>query len=185
MIKLTVVTIFSASYFPPLAPSQNKDVDEEFTPVHLDSTTIRIIDTFACMPVITELVLAHSLFGMTGLYISYTSLWGCQALTLWFNIANHPVSTTSINKASDTTPSDAAELNAPNVLFRFLHSFIWIASLIGESSHRHHHDYSQLAHRPGMDLPFHMFVKPLHSCGLVWNLQLGDRTVKAKKTAKD
>lgn len=132
---------------------------------------MRVIDTFACVPVLAELTLAYAVGGLPLLYIDYTSLWLCQSLTLWFNLANHPVSAPTVDKSSDVILA----IDFPNVLFRGIHSFLWIAALVGESSHRHHHNNSSHAKRPGVDLPYHLFVRPLQAAGLVWNVKVPSR----------
>jgi fatty-acid desaturase len=65
-------------------------VVEEFAPAHLESTFMRIIDTWSWVMVGVEMVVSYWCFGRTGLFIAYTSSWLCQTITLWFNIANHP-----------------------------------------------------------------------------------------------
>ena len=57
-------------------------------------------------------------------------------------------------------------------LFAFFSHFQWVAQLTGESAHDHHHDHSSLARRPGVDLPYHLLVRPLHAAGLIWGLKL-------------
>ena len=41
--------------------------------------------------------------------------------------------------------------------------------LTGESGHHHHHDHAMLARRPGPDLPYFLFVKPLVALGILWS----------------
>ena len=62
------------------------DVNEEFAPHHLESLSMRLLDTFACVPVMVELFLAHQLGGLPALWVVYTSLWLSQTVTLWFNV---------------------------------------------------------------------------------------------------
>lgn len=154
-----------------------KTVEEEYVPPHMDGLLMRILDTFAFVPVITEQCLSFALFGYAGLYITYTSQWLCQALTLWFNIVNHPPLNEKEMKAVDYV----GNVQPPNFLFRFVHSFLWVANLIGESAHHHHHTHAALAHRPGPDVPFHIFVRPLCACGLVWDLKMGDRRLEKQE----
>ena len=62
--------------------------------------------------------------------------------------------------------------SSPYALFAFFSHFQWVAQLTGESAHDHHHDHSSLARRPGVDLPYHLLVRPLHAAGLIWGLKL-------------
>ena len=62
------------------------DVNEEFTPRHLESLSMRLLDTFACVPVMMELFLAYQLGGLPALWVVYTSSWMSQTVTLWFNV---------------------------------------------------------------------------------------------------
>jgi len=151
------------------------DVNEEFVPAHLNSLPIRVLDTFACVPVMVEQYAAYTLGGPVGLWISYTSSWLCQTVTLWFNIVNHPPrpeedTDTVVCVANDV--SDASKLTPPTPLFRFLNCFLWSTDLFGEEAHKHHHDYPRCALRPGVDFPYHLFVRPLEKAGLIWHLQM-------------
>jgi hypothetical protein len=63
----------------------------------------------------------------------------------------------------------------PNIFFRLLNQVQFVAGLCGEDSHNHHHTHGGLAHRPGVDLPFHVFVRPLRALGLIWNVEVKGR----------
>ena len=52
---------------------------------------------------------------------------------------------------------------------------LWVGVLCGEGTHAHHHAFGSLAHRPGIDLPFHIFLRPLLALGLVWDAKLAGR----------
>lgn len=57
---------------------------------------------------------------------------------------------------------------SPNLFFECLNRFLlWVGVLCGEGTHAHHHAFGSLAHRPGIDLPFHIFLRPLLALGLV------------------
>ena len=49
-----------------------------------------MLDTFAIVPVALEFTLCHALWGLPGLWVAYSASWLCQAVTLWFNVVNHP-----------------------------------------------------------------------------------------------
>lgn len=63
----------------------------------------------------------------------------------------------------------------PNIFFRGLNHVQWVAALCGEDSHEHHHSHGGLAHRPGVDLPYHVFVRPMRALGLIWNVEVKGR----------
>eukprot|EP00908_Phaeocystis_cordata_P005434 Transcript_15910.p1 GENE.Transcript_15910~~Transcript_15910.p1 ORF type:complete len:398 (+),score=97.95 Transcript_15910:94-1194(+) len=159
--------------------NQHKDVDQQFRPTHCDGFVPRLIDTFSFVPVTLELVLSFLLGGPLALWLSYVSGWMSQTLALWFNVANHPpVQKQEKGKcvSSDSSVWLFAEEHvasmAPNALFAFFNHFMWVAQLTGEAEHDHHHTHSALAIRPGVDLPYHLMVRPLRAAGLVWNVKL-------------
>jgi len=43
--------------------------------------------------------------------------------------------------------------------------------LVGETHHEDHHDHPRRACRPGCDVPYLAFLRPLESLGLIWDLQ--------------
>uniref|UniRef100_A0A7S2CFG0 Fatty acid desaturase domain-containing protein n=1 Tax=Haptolina brevifila TaxID=156173 RepID=A0A7S2CFG0_9EUKA len=158
----------------------NKRVDEEFRPMHCDSFPARLLDTFAFAPVTFELLLAYVLGGPGGLWLSYTTGVLNQAGSLWFNVMNHPPQVLAdgaqVCVAYDTTtwlPYDFALELSPNLLFRFFSVIATTVSAItGEAAHEHHHDHTALARRPGIDLPYHLLVRPLQAAGLIWKVRL-------------
>lgn len=83
----------------------HSSVLEEFAPPHLESVTMRVIDTWAWVIVTTELLLSYHWMGRTGLFLAYASGWLCQTMTLWFNIANHPAPPKFVTKDGKTIPS--------------------------------------------------------------------------------
>ena len=48
--------------------------------------------------------------------------------------------------------------------------------LVGEAFHDDHHDHPRRAHRPGIDAPYLLVLRPLAKLGLVWDLQQPLRT---------
>jgi len=142
---------------------------EEFAPKHIESTLVRIIDTWSWVFVSMEFVLAFYLFGYEGLFVAQTSAWVCQSITLWFNIANHPPEKESKCKASD----GKAALNEMYLPFHFLDALVPLFSLfIMEGQHQHHHDNAGLAKRSTHDIAYWGFVRPLEMMGLVWKVNV-------------
>ncbi|KAL3811509.1 hypothetical protein ACHAXA_000413 [Cyclostephanos tholiformis] len=152
-------------------------VEEEFAPRHNDTWYLRLLDTFAFAVCSVELCLAYYLLGREGLFVSYTSMWICQAGSLWFNITNHPP------HANDSTAGGAGKVcNASNgkgrptgwyPAFWFL-DFIcpYFSGLASESAHADHHDHFMLAKRDEYDVMYHAFVRPLEMLGLVWDVKV-------------
>ena len=71
-----------------------------------------------------------------------------------FNLLYHPKNSTKACKAVDN----------PGTRLK-------IAELMGEGFHEDHHKYSNRAERPGLDLPYHFFLRPLRYLGIIWGLK--------------
>jgi len=90
----------------------------------------------------------HSLEAM--IFISMWSSIMCQLLTLYFNVIFHTENKTkSVCKAIDN-PMDI------------------LSNIFGESYHKHHHKYPNLSKRPGIDIPYWTFIKPLLILSIFW-----------------
>tara|TARA_B110000008_G_C16965900_1_gene561987 strand:+ start:2755 stop:3222 length:468 start_codon:yes stop_codon:yes gene_type:complete len=84
----------------------------------------------------------------------FVSMWSsilCQLLTLYFNVAFHKHETdhTQNCQASDI-PYDI------------------LSNIFGEAYHKHHHKYPGLKKRPGLDIPYWTFIKPMTVCGFFY-----------------
>tara|TARA_Y100000748_G_scaffold208623_2_gene174807 strand:+ start:63 stop:854 length:792 start_codon:yes stop_codon:yes gene_type:complete len=75
------------------------------------------------------------------------AMLSCRLITLLFNCEYHP-------------PNDHRACKATDVV-RFL------SEIVGESYHDDHHRHPARARRPGMDVAFHVFVRPLVTFGIV------------------
>ena len=168
--------------------SEHGTVKEEFTPRHCDGVAARVLDTFSALPCVVELCAMRALFGTAGLWASFTSGYLSQLLTLWFNVVNHateegeeaapgaaPGAAPEPSRAKACRATDVRSALSPNLFFECLNRLLWVGVLCGEGTHAHHHAYGSLAHRPGVDLPFHIFVRPLLALGLVWDPKLAGR----------
>jgi fatty-acid desaturase len=160
----------------------HEGVVEEFVPRHLESPMHRILDTWSWLVVLLELNVAYYLFGLEGLFISFTSGWICQSITLWFNIVNHPPSFVGqdkdgkevevVCKATDVKMGGPGANYLPYYFLDFLHPiFGWF---VMEMEHKHHHDNAMLAKRSWYDPAYWFFVKPLEVVGLVWDVKVGE-----------
>jgi hypothetical protein len=147
---------------------EHMDVLEEFSPKHCDSTVLRIVDTWSYLVVSVEMALMYHYFGREGLFVSYTSAWICQSITLWFNVANHPEDVEGVCKASDVRAKPSAWYPA----FWFCEMLCpLVVTVVGESDHQVHHDQFALAKRGPYDLAYYIAIAPLQSIGLVWDVK--------------
>jgi hypothetical protein len=163
----------------------HKLVAEEFVPRHLhDSVGLRLLDTWAWLVVACELAVAYTLGGTEALFCCFTSGWLCQTITLWFNVANHPVLQQQPKTASNRKPPlascTATDESAPLVPtlympFHILHilsnSFLCI---VMEGEHDRHHSNATLAKRSAFDTAYWGFIRPLEALGLVWNVVVNE-----------
>lgn len=148
----------------------NPEVEEEFAPRHNDCWYLRIVDTWSFVVPIGEMMAAYHFFGREGLFISYTSLWLCECITLWFNIANHPANAPvkGVCKAY-CERSRPEEIYPAFQLLHLLHPFL--GYFAGEIGHDDHHDHPMLAKRDSTDLGYYLFIFPLEKLGLVWDVK--------------
>jgi stearoyl-CoA desaturase (delta-9 desaturase) len=80
--------------------------------------------------------------------------FGCTFGSLKFNMKNHPMIRADPEK----------QCNSADDVF----SLSQTAHLIGEDKHDHHHAHPTMARRPGIDLPYHIFLRPLFWAGIIW-----------------
>lgn len=156
------------------------EVEEEFVPNHLDGGSIlmRVLDTWSWVIVFGELCVSYAVFGLDGLFISYTSGWLCQSITLWFNVVNHPpdgkgkdVDVDAAKKACKATNGKDTTLDDFYIPFMLLDMLVPLfAFFVMEAEHKHHHDHARLAKRSKLDVAYWGFVWPLEQMGLIWNV---------------
>jgi fatty-acid desaturase len=169
------------------------EIEEEFLPNHLNcqpgdgisAVFMRIVDTWSWLAVFAELSASLYLFGLDGLFISYTSGWLCQSITLWFNVVNHPpdgkindTNTTQTPKKKAGVTDECKATNGKETVFqdyylpfRFLDTlYPFFAKFVKETEHEHHHNHARLAKRSKYDIAYWGFVWPLEQLGLVWNV---------------
>lgn len=162
---------------------EHATVKDDFVPRHLDSTAARLLDTFATVPRLVGIGVMYALLGPPGLYAAYVSGWLSQLGSLWFNVINHAPEPPPNAKGVCCASDNVTEIPPPNFFFACLNSLFWLPPLIGEDKHAHHHAFAALAHRPGVDLPYHLFVRPLAALGLLWDLKVAGRDVKLEARA--
>jgi Fatty-acid desaturase len=149
-------------------------VDEDFAPPHCDSRGMRLVDSFSWLWPLLEWRAALWTFGMPGLWASFTSSWLAQAICLWFNVRNHiPHEHTPAKTRCTAVDTVVPGGGADCLYFAALGKFsALLAPIVGEASHKHHHDHPALARRPGgVDIPYAVCAA-LEAAGLVWSVKL-------------
>jgi hypothetical protein len=151
------------------------NIEEEFVPKHIVFPGLRVLDTWAFLFVSLEYWFVYTFCGGNiPLYIAYTSSWVSQTISLWFNIANHPIIKAKENETSiQCTASDSQAELQPTMYIPFyifdglVPLFSWLAM---EDEHEHHHNHANLAKRSPYDVAYWTFIKPLEELGLIWNV---------------
>jgi len=145
-------------------------VNEEFSPKHCDTVALRILDTWSFAVIWVELTLAYMWNGPTGLFIHYAGSWLCQTMTLWFNLANHPLA---------EVPGECTAQDDKGPLMVYFPAFVMLNTLypvfglfVAERNHKHHHDHSNLAKRSDVDGAYFTFVYPLQKLGIIWDVKV-------------
>ena len=145
-------------------------VEEEFAPRHNDTWGLRLLDTWSFVICSLEMLASYKLFGREGLFVTYTSMWICQTITLWFNIANHPPEAHpgQVCQATNYRGKPSGWYPA----FWFLDAlYPFFGTVVSEKNHEHHHVHFMLAKREQYDCMYHAFVRPLEKLGLVWDVK--------------
>jgi fatty-acid desaturase len=151
-------------------------VDEEFAPPYLEDYYMRILDTWSFVVFSLEVTLSYALLGREGIYLTYTSAYLCQLITLWFNVCNHPPNQPAVCKAGNVRATPDSYYPA-FWLCHFLYPLF--GSIVQEDLHEDHHDRANLGKRCWWDMVYWGFLKPLELAGLIWDIKCFD----AKKAA--
>lgn len=146
-------------------------VDEEFAPKHNDNWYLRVLDTWSFAVCTAEMATAYRLFGREGLFVSYTSIWICQTITLWFNIANHPPDANP-GKACQAANFKAKPQGWYPAFLLLDVLYPYFGAMVSESEHEDHHKNSMLAKRDATDCAYFSFIRPLELLGLVWDVKV-------------
>jgi stearoyl-CoA desaturase (delta-9 desaturase) len=125
-------------------------VDIEYVSDLMEFPELVYMESFHMIPVITM----HYIFYIYGgigycVFVSMLSSIMCQALTLYFNVMAHGNKETSKSCKALDNPSDT------------------LSNLFGEAYHEWHHTHPIEFHRPGIDLPFYLFINPLIAMGVI------------------
>jgi hypothetical protein len=157
-------------------------VVEEFAPKYNDTKGLRLLDTWSFLVVSLELYASYLMFGREGVFITYTSLWICQAGTLWFNIGNHPPNTHPDKVCQSTNYNFVTGHGIPLGWypgFWVINAYYpLLAAIVAESNHDDHHNHSTLAKREKYDCMYYAFLWPMEKVGLIWNVRKCDEEMK-------
>lgn len=113
-----------------------------------DRSELVLIDAVSLSIPLSTVAAAYCVSGARTAVLCMASMFACRMITLLFNCEYH----------RPTASPGCRAVNAPRLL----------AELVGESYHLDHHDHPKKAHRPGLDLPFWLFVRPMRACKLLW-----------------
>ena len=127
--------------------------DDEFVTKLMTYPEMLVLDWLWMFPMmLTHLAIYKALGPQWMICLATMPMLISNLVTLLFNVEFHPQhKTDDVCKALDNP--------------RFL------SELVGESYHEDHHSFPTKAHRPGLDLPFWLFIRPLAATGLIWRLR--------------
>ena len=145
-------------------------VEEEFAPKHNDTHLLRLLDTWSFVVCSIEQLVSYTLFGREGLFVTYTSMWICQTITLWFNIANHPPDAHP-EKVCQATNYRGKPTGWYPAFYLLDALYPLFGQLVSEKNHDDHHVHFMLAKRETYDCMYFAFVWPLEKMGLVWDVK--------------
>eukprot|EP00227_Mantoniella_beaufortii_P007418 CAMPEP_0197590688 /NCGR_PEP_ID=MMETSP1326-20131121/11991_1 /TAXON_ID=1155430 /ORGANISM="Genus nov. species nov., Strain RCC2288" /LENGTH=302 /DNA_ID=CAMNT_0043155901 /DNA_START=123 /DNA_END=1031 /DNA_ORIENTATION=+ len=137
--------------------------DEEYMQDHLKFPELAIGENLYWVPIFGLHAAFYAYGGMGwAIYVSMLSGCLCQVLTLYFNVLFHsaPEPTTEESKKRFANPQGACRaVDLP---------FDPLANTFGEAYHGWHHKHPLAYKRPGLDLPYWMFIKPAIAMGFLW-----------------
>ena len=139
--------------------------DAEYLSDYFDYPELVYFESFNMLPVI----LHHYLFYVYGgiawaVYVSMLSGILCQLLTMYFNVAFH-----------SHEPQEGVQCKASDIPTDPL------SQIFGEAYHLWHHENPRAFARPGLDLPYYFFIKPL----LVLGVFQGKNTLRRNKESAE
>lgn len=145
-------------------------LDEEFSPKHNDTKLLRLVDSWAFAVCALEMYAAYLLWGREGLYVSYTSQWLSQTITLWFNIANHPPDEKP-DQVCQASNRKTTSLSGRYPLFMLMDQLLYLSVVVGEATHDDHHVHFMLVKRERFDIMYYSFAWWLEKAGLIWDVK--------------
>jgi len=129
-----------------------KGHDQEFMRDHMRFPELALMENFYWAPIALSHALSYAYGGIGWcVYVSMMSGVLCQVLTLYFNVVFH-----SPPEGSDTKGTCKA-LDLP---------YDPLSNVFGEAFHAWHHRHPMAHKRPGIDLPYWFFIKPLLAAGI-------------------
>jgi stearoyl-CoA desaturase (Delta-9 desaturase) len=88
-----------------------------------------------------------------------------------FNVDYHPDTKQRACRAIDRAEGDKGFGTIELTSWAFSLMKLTFKPLVGEAYHEDHHDHPRRAKRPGLDVPYLAFLRPLEAMGLIWDLQ--------------
>ena len=131
------------------------DYKLKFLPKKFKKTELIFLNRFPFVPLlIVSSLLINVTSVSTFVYVYWIPSVITLLFTLWFNVVYHPKLDKKECKAVDD----------PGVIPK-------VGVILGEGFHADHHKYVGRAKRPGKDLPYFLFLKPLNYLGIIWDLK--------------
>jgi stearoyl-CoA desaturase (delta-9 desaturase) len=131
-------------------PGPDQKIDREYIKDLIIFPELVIMENFYWVPIVSLHFMFLRLLGIGEMI--FISMWSsilCQLLTLYFNVLFH------------SNKQHHHGCNASNIPLDVL------SNLFGEAYHEIHHRYPVQFKRKGMDLPYHLFLKPLILLGFI------------------
>jgi len=133
---------------------EEHSVDHDFVTKLMTFPELMVVDKYSYfVPLLANLGLLRLVGPMWTVCLYTFPMMLCALITLLFNVEYHPAQ----------KPGDTPCKSVDNKRF--------LSELVGESYHDDHHVYPGKAHRPGLDLPYWLILKPAESLGLIWKLK--------------
>lgn len=126
---------------------KEQPIDTEFLGSLANVPELRTVDRLWFLPPAALTAFLYAGMGMHPAFPLLSMLF-CRLVTLQFNCEYHP-------------PDPTRKCKSVNIV-RFF------SEIVGESHHDDHHDNPSRAQRPGRDLAYLMFIRPLCALGLAW-----------------
>jgi len=105
---------------------------------------MRIVDGWSWIIVSLEFGTCFWYWGEDGLFVAYVAAWICQAITLWFNVVNHPpdqAATFEMKTLKNTAGMATSSFNRINGDKKFIETHN-IKKCIATNGIQRHHDHS-------------------------------------------
>ena len=141
-------------YLPGSDGPLGRGVDEEYIQDHLKFPELAWGENFHMVPVFLNHLVCYKLGGMPcAIFVSMWSGIICQLATMYFNVAFH-------------TPEEGGSHEADGECHARDIPLDPLSNVFGEAYHAWHHVHPRAHHRPGLDLPYYLAIKPMLMLGI-------------------